>query len=60
MRAWKNKLKFCAHEINENNVKLKGRRVEMTSTYGASGISAQTRATVSSLDKTELIMLDEE
>ena len=48
------------YEINENTEKLKGMRVKMTTTHGASGTSAPMCITVSGLDETELFMSDDE
>ena len=60
VNAYKNKGQMSMYEINENTPKLKGMRIEMTTTHGASGITAPMCITVSGLDETELIMSDEE
>ena len=51
---------MSVHEISENTQKLKGIRIKMTTIHRASGISEPIYITISGLDETELLILDDE
>ena len=51
---------MSAYRINKNTHNLKDMYIKMTTTYGASGISGLICITISRLNKTELLILDDE